>query len=280
MCWTIDQCVAVKKSGLRCKNKPIHNKDFCKCHSNEHVYDTKIMKQYRKEQNQSEIDKLSDKYLDLVMEKFCVKLVNNIRELDKNYSHCLFGIYNSWKEIPFIYWIFIDNMWWDIQMLNKTFSSQLNQTELEKPYPTYLENPFTRNKISISDIKKIRDFNDALKTHTNIKINIALDTFTHMSNKILNDIKNTKQQYELSGKIIKQFSKVLRFRMINYRDSQNRYCGYWVNKKEQLSKFEKCYDEIVTATLFVDNFFVLIDSPAYRKIVMALSNLRQEEYDI
>jgi hypothetical protein len=113
-----------------------------------------------------------------------------------------------------------------------------------------------------------------------LNVHISLAKFLSLPEKFLNSIRNDKSQYNASIKIIRKFSTTMRYKMINYKDSQGRYCGYWVKKSTQLSQFEKCYNEIITATVMFNNTYVLYDTPMYRKIINTINRLTPEEYII
>lgn len=285
MCWNIKHCMATNKSGRKCNNNPINGNDFCKCHILSHQYNKKaLIKQseiQKDVENNKHINKLNIKYIDMIIDKFRKIHKEKIKEFNKTCEHCLLGLNNSWNEIPFQYWIHIDNLWWDIRTLNKIFTSQLNQTELENPYPVYLENPFTRNKISVDDICKLKYHVSLLVRYFNFNIHISLNTFIKLPSKMLNNIRDTSVQYDVACMIIKQFAKKLRFKTINYKDSQGRYCGYWVPKKEKYSQFETYYHKAIAFTLMPNNENIppFFEDFIYVSIFKRIEDMEPEEYN-
>jgi len=244
------------------------------------VYDDKVILEQKENQSNKHVDKLMTIYIDIIINKFKKVYKEKISELNDKYEYCLLGLNNSWDDIPFYYWIYIDKMWWDIRTLNNTFTSQLNQTELENPYPIYLENPFTRNKISIDEISKIKYHNNVLKKYVNLDVHISLEKFIDLSKKILDNIHRTTNQYDTACKIIKQFSKTLRFKTINYKDSQGRYCGYWVDKKEPLSTFETYYRKAISVSMIPENnIHPFFSAFIYQNVFKIMDELDKEEYN-
>lgn len=290
--WSEKQCMSsVKCNRDRCKKFALKNNDFCQLHNASHVYNEELLSKKSAEYIET---KAVDKYLNLIVNKFKTELIAKEKCMDENYSHGLLGLNDSWKEIPLIYWYKHGDVWWDIRTLTKTIAMQLNQSELEKPYPIFPENPFTRKKFTVNELFSLRSRINILQNinknsmvspaeqsgDVKININIALAKFLTFPEKLLDTIRNECSQYSASEKIIRKFSTCLRYKMINYKDSQGRYCGYWVAKRTPKSDFEKCYDEIVTATVMFNNVYVLFDTPAYRKMINKMVKLEQEEYEI
>lgn len=272
--------MSLTSSDERCKKKPTKGNDFCQSHIKKHHYCDESIQNIRKEIKD---DKYENEYIDLIFDNFDKCRKNAIKYLDENYQHCLLGLSDSWNDVPFMYWYKCDNMWWDIRSLIKIFAQQLNQSELEKPFPIFIENPFTRKRISLDDIHKLRDYFSGLpKTsgdNCNMRINKALNKFINFTNAQLNVISLHTTQYTQSNEINRLFCKSLRYKMINYKDSQGRYCGYWVNINTPPTEFEMCYNEITTATLLFNDAFV-IDTPIYRHIVKLLNSIPKEEYEL
>jgi hypothetical protein len=282
--WSDKRCMSTLKGKLdRCKRNPIKNNDFCKTHCEEHIYDEKFLQDKKLIHSD---DDVVNKYLDLIVDNFCDELTKKQKYLDDNFIHGLIGLNDSWSEIPFMYWFKCDDTFWDIRSLVKILAMQLNQSELEKPFPIFPENPFTRKKFSIAELRSLNSRIELLKTFhrppntEELNVNIALSKFLTIPDKLLNSVRNERSQYSASIKIINRLSTSLRYKMINYKDSQGRYCGYWVKKTTQVSQFEKYYNEIVTATVMYNNLYVLLDTPMYRKIINTLNKLVPEEYVI
>lgn len=279
--WSDKRCMSSLKGKTdRCKNRQMHGDDFCNTHSIERIYNKELLNEKTNLYNRTDA---LDKYLNLITNEFdnCIK--NHVKYLDEQFIHGLIGLNDSWNEIPIIFWCKFGNTWWDIRTLIRTLAMQLNQSELEKPLPIFPENPFTRQKFSVSELYCLRDHIQSLNQFVDpneLNVHISLTKFLSLPEKFLNSIRNDKSQYNVSTKIIHKFSTTMRYKMINYKDSQGRYCGYWVKKSVQLSPFEKCYNEIITATVMSNNIYVFFNTPIYRKIISNINRLTPEEYII
>lgn len=290
--WTVNKCMSLTSQKVRCNKRPMKGNDFCQSHNKQHKYCNESINEIKHNIETTNVSKtlntIETTYINSVLDKFDKNIEKMEKYLDEKFPHCLLGINQSWKEIPFVYWINIDDMWWDIRSLVKIFSQQLNQSELEKPFPIFIENPFTRTKIKLNDIRNLeRHVSRLLKSNCDINIHIAVKKFIDMSDRQLNNILNSDSQYTESSKIINIFNKDMRFRMINYKDSQGRYCGYWVDDTTPLSAFEECYNEIITSSIIFNNEIFRINTfnphfntHFYERIIRKFNNLKQEEYDI
>lgn len=266
----------LKNSTHRCKKYVIAGTDFCSIHQNSTRYDEDAYN--TKHENLSVGDSLNI-YLDLIVDKFDSSLKELIHNLDKDYYYNLLGLYDSWNEIPIMYWHKLDNNLWDLRELLKIFAVNLNQTNMDKPFPMYPENPLTRNKISVNDLDEIRK-KLLLLTELNmpIDVNVSLDTFLHFPRELLQKIRDTNVLYDSSQLIINNFMDTLRFKLINYKDSQGRYCGYWVSNDVPKSKFEKCYNRIIAASILMNDMDILIGTTEYRKLLKMINKIQPEEY--
>jgi hypothetical protein len=256
----------------RCKNRHLLNNDFCFKHVKNYKHNDDAIQKIIKTIDKNEIE---DEYLDMILEEFEITQRETIKYFDENYNHGLLGLNDSWNEIPMMYWYKLDNCWWDIRTLIRTISSQLNQSELEKPFPIFPENPFNRNKIGLDDITNIKHKIKKL----NLEPNIALKHFLSFTTKFLIKIREEENQYNAAVKIIKKLEKNLRYKMINYKDSQGRYCGYWVESDTKKSEFENCYEVLKDAAVFIDGMWLFIDSPLYRKNLKKINKLEEEYYN-
>lgn len=275
--WVDGRCMSsLKDKSDRCKNKPLHHEDFCRIHSETHKYDKKLLK----EKSNTDSDVVMA-YIDMIIDNFDREIKKNIESLDTNNIYNLLGLNDSWRDIDIMYWIKLDDTMWDIRTISRTFAMQINQSELSNPCPIFPENPFTRKKIGVTELFYLRDRLDVLKTiDKKLEINIALESFLKFPAKFLENLSNDKNQYSVTTKVVEKLSKTLRYKMINYKDSQGRYCGYWVKKETPKSIFEKYYDEYITANILVNNVYILLDTPSYRKVINKISNLDPEEYNI
>lgn len=273
--WNDGFCMAHDKN-KRCRKKICKDLDFCKSHVNEHLYDSQHL-QMIKNINHSLIQQYEKFKEDLIIEKVIMQLNKEYKQainlLNEKYLTGLLNIYDSWEVIPIIYWIKIDNMWWDIRILVSTLSAGLNQSELENPFPIYPSNPYNRNLISPLDLKKI---NRHIK-NIGLKINIALRIFLNLSMKYLNQCHDASMANR-ANLIIDIFSRKLRFKLVNYKNSQDLYCGYWVKKKEKKSSFERLYNIIRTTPFYCSEGMSLDGMSDHFCASMLIEELDQEQY--
>lgn len=230
--WNNGRCLGVTKLNKQCNKSIINiNHDFCHLHnkySPEFLKDKKLLiKNKFKLSNKSLID-LSANYSinDYINDRFD----KQTDCLNKNWTEQLMYVYDSWDQVPLYRRVFLDDSWWDIFSLISHFSHCLNSSNMNNPSPVYPSNPFNR-------IKFTKDGLIGLKNHlylATIKIPISVYIFL---DKCLDksDISNNE--------ILDIFSHWLRFKIINYKDSQNCYQGVWVYKYTELSDFEILFQE-------------------------------------
>lgn len=218
--------------------------------------------------------------------KYCEKLIVNnivnkfkelynkkINALNSNHAIGLLGIYNSWIEIPIMYWFKMGKTWWDIRILINIYSAGINQSEMENPYPVYPTNPYTRKLVDPHDLKLLLKRSIEL----NIKLNIALNVFLKLPKIILNKcykICAVNMRYL----IVSELSKKLRYRLINYKNSQDCYCGYWVPKRTKKTTFEQLYSVIRNTPMYCNSEGTLIGDPSYLYAMVLINDLEPEQY--
>jgi hypothetical protein len=172
----------------------------------------------------------------------------------------------------------MDNMWWDLRTLIKVFTGQLNRSDMGQSYPMYPENPFTRVKIIPNELFSLKERIDAINNINNsITLNVAMNVFFTLTKRQMTYIFKQKQ-YGSVLYLIDILGNDLRYKLINYKDSQGNYCGYWVDKKKPLSKFEECYNKYIKMFYIVNGMFIPIDTPRFRKLENELSSMPVEEY--
>jgi len=272
----------LKNSLSQCKNKNYKNTDFCLIHNKtKSIYEADYISKQKNNLTDEMNDKIIDKYLNIIVENFNKKYEEFSNELDVNSNYTLMGINDTWIEIPIMHRFYLDKLWWDIRTLMKTFTIQLNQSELSNPYPIYPENPFNRNRISVSELLQFKKQIELIKNIDNsVKIHISLEIFLNLPEKMLNKIRNETNQYKLSTEIITQLNNYLRYKMINNKDSQGRFSGCWVLKGTPITPFEKCYKECLAANIVVGNNYLLLNTPTYQKNLNKLNNFKVEEVEI
>jgi len=214
------------------------------------------------------------------MDKEIEKLTKRmIKRLDKHDIHTLFDTYDSWKNIPFIYWIKLEHNMWDIRIVIKIINEQLNMTNLTNPYPIFPSNPFNRNRFTVEEILKIKE---QIK-HLDLSLDEPIDTFLKIKKKNLTKIYDIEDNQILSMALVEVFSKHLRFKTLNYKDSQDCYIGRWVDKIEPLSEFEIKYNllktmpyQIPITTYGMDLYLQIIDNPERMILQNEIDNFPKE----
>lgn len=241
---------SIKNKNIRCKRNKLKSCDFCYYHKKSAVYMPQI------------INSNSD-----------------VAILDKTNMETLLGMYDSWAEIPDIYRIKLGNRWWDIRILVNIFSNQLCTTEMQRPKPTYLHDPFDRRNFTPNELIMFADKCKKLK----LTMYIALKEFlmTNISHIYTQEYGTS---FDMMNEIIKILNINLRYRILNYKNSQDSYTGCWVYKNEPLSTFEKvykCYDDmpmqIIVYTYYDD---ILVDNPVKLKYKLLLDKMQEESTDI
>ncbi len=85
----------------------------------------------------------------------------------------------------------------------------------------------------------------------------------------------------LSRKIIKLLEEKFRFRLINNKNSQDCYLGFWTDKNEPLSDFEIFYDYYNKIPFQITNIFgAIIDNIEKTEIKNMLDNYPKEFINI
>lgn len=272
--WNDGFCMSSRKSQERCDREVHKTYDFCKYHYHKHTYNKKILS--LKKDNNISIKIICENYvnmfiLDRVINQFNDQHKKVINSLNDNYIQGLLGIYDNWNEIPIMFWFKIDNIWWDIRILNNIFATGINQSEMECPYPVYPCNPYTRSLILPKELKLFRD----RCTILNIKINNALNIFLKLPIKTLTLFYHTPPP-QRTYDIVNTLTKKLRFRLINYKNSQDCYCGYWVPKKEKKSTFEQLYYVINNTSCYCSNEGTVIGDPNHLYALVLINELKKE----
>lgn len=177
-------------------------------------------------------------------EKFCHKHKNtvniDIKMLDNDYIHNLLGLYDSWGDMDINDIILMDGEYWNIEIIASHFTRQLNNSNMENPYPIYPNSPCNRKHFSVESLVNLKN---KLVTN-NKKVNISLKLLLNQNVEILNEIYDNVDKHSFSSDILNLFKENFRFMLINNKNSQNIYNGLWVNKNEKLTKFELLYKKL------------------------------------
>lgn len=264
-----NKCMAYNINNKQICTHEIKKQDFCKYHMRYKKYYQPLLTEIRlhdinlynidinvinKEKCSYISNKNTEKFIKIIQDK--INNRNNI--LDEKYKHNLMMLYDSWSEVPLMYQIKLNNEWWELTSILQHITQQLNQSDMENPFPMYPSNPFTRGSFEKSSIINIKNTVNAFK----ININIVLECF-------LNTNTNTN-----TNNLINIFSKKLRFKLINNKNSQNCFIGKWVPKNMPLSQFETTYELWKdTPYQIYHRIYGLIDNEYKEFLYVMLTNL-------
>lgn len=253
--WNNNKCMAKKnqRSNDICLRRTKDGEDFCQYHKKSKKYHGDFLKKRRnnfikelrldKKDINKEINNIKKYFfVEDIAERLFSKLDENTKLLNSNFNYTLMDLHDSWNEIDNVSRIKLADIWWDIDILIMHFSQQLNYSKMENPYPIYPSNPFNRNIISVNDLIK---FGKRI-TKLNKSVNIALNEFLKCDKDILEIFYNEAvNSYEgNSPSVLSMLTNKYRYKLVNNKDSQGCYVGYWVSKKEQKSEFESMYNEL------------------------------------
>ena len=210
-----------------------------------------------------------------------------IEMLDESYSYFLLGGESSWSEIPFRYIYKIkEGEYWNIKFLLKHFTQQINHCNMSEPSPQYPSSPMTRVKYTI---KEMRTFYNHVKK-IGLKIHPSLNLVLNMN---LDKIYKKQEKEDKKAAAARRFPRdyfkkyltdkltiSMRFSIINNKDSQSNYIGYWVNKRKKLSDFEKLYREWNNMAPFVYSRNSLVQNPDRVFFSQILDACVEERHDL
>lgn len=287
--WDIQNCASNKSSSDKhtlCQRKIKHG-DFCSYHISKGLYnDTNLIQLRNSLIMKTKISFTNDFNLNEIIKSFKNTYNKTMDKLDED-TEGLLGIDNSWRDIPIKNIIKIDTKYWNINVLINAFSNQLCSCDFQNPKPIYPSNPYTRKNFKPEELiqiaKHIQD--------NNIKIYIGLKVFLRGGLKTLKKIyiQEYGTNHETSSKITEYMKLFLRFKLINSKNSQDCYIGFWIDKKTLLSNFERMlltYNQmpyqqivIVRTSFFMDTEMICEN---YEKKILEekLKKLNNETFNI
>lgn len=211
----------------------------------------------------------------LASKKFKIVLKNCIpsdQYLDQHFLHHLMYLKDSWSEVKHKIRFIVNGRdeWWDLEILISTFAEQLNMSNMSNPCPQWPSNPFNRQPLSYSQLFIIED---AVRK-AQIPINYVLKSlFDYLHEH------ETNSELVLGQTFLKYLSVRYRYRLINQKDSQDNYIGYWVSCKQPLSIFEQRYQEYSQIIPF-QGWVVLRERPEYQLYREILDSIPPESVDL
>ena len=141
--WNDGKCMAmISNRTRRCNLKAKKNNDFCVKHLNLKDYDKNLIKKIRSNDirrlnikisslNNEIIELCDENLLKSIFLEFNFFIERKYEFLDSYYDYTLMGLHNSWREIKLYNQIFIDNEYWDINIITNHISNYKKQC-----YPT------------------------------------------------------------------------------------------------------------------------------------------------
>ena len=254
--WYDDKCMSsITKNSImkRCLRKSKNNSDFCGYHQRGKKYYTPLLKTVKQNDIKRNCINVNVRALNLEIKKFIsLMIIDNIIQklkdtlasknklLDQKYDYNLMDMYSSWEEVSLPYQIKLDDKWCHLELVIYHITNQLNQSDMENSYPIYPTDPFTRKPLSCGSILKLKERIKLLK----INVNIALNTLLNFDSITLQKcyIESLESGDRFSRLLDSELRRYLRYRLINFRNSQSNFTGHWVSLKEDKSKFENLYD--------------------------------------
>lgn len=185
-------------------------------------------------------EKYCHTHLKLYVKEYPNNPIVTVQYLNENYIHNLMGLYDSWEEIDENNIICMDNEYWVIDIITSHFTQQLNNSNMENPYPIYPNSPFNRKLFSVDSLIILKNKILNLKMF----INIALKLLLTQPINILQSIYNTVTINNFSEKMLELLQNNYRYMVTNFKNSQDVFTGLWVHKKMKPTQFEKLYEKL------------------------------------
>lgn len=236
-----------KHPDKRCTRSVYKNSDFCRYHKRYGKYLNSVVSKKKT------ILKRLTKVLSKKPKKIKEAYIKFYKMLNSKYIHNLFYIYDSWDGISAEYIIKLDGDYWDINMLIKIITQQLNSCDMGNPFPKYPHNPFNRKPFTVKGLKHLNS-----RLTDDISRDLIIDIFlSYKGMRALYKDNLDTFNYESTRRIREYLSVFLRFKRINYKDSQDNYVGYWTKKNTPLSMFEQLYEEYekICPRIYIGNIF-------------------------
>jgi hypothetical protein len=209
-----------------------------------------------------------------------------IEYLDQKYLHHLMYLKDSWSEVK--YKIKMNTYstsntttdtgqecWWDLEILLKHFAEQLNTACMDGPSPQYPSNPFNRQPFRRSQLLTLHEQIKELHLPVNYLIAELFDYLKQSKSDLPNLTTFAKN-------FIAFISPKYRFRLVNHKDSQENYIGYWVKKTDPLTLFELRYNELklITPSEYDARHDRLVERRQYRLYREILNLFPKENIDL
>lgn len=289
--WDNENCMSNTNNKRRCTKKSNNGLDFCGHHKISKKYYSQLLTGIKNKfilQNKlkaSEIDKdlitlSKNAHIDKVIKKIKQKILNQTSKLNDKYIYKLFFIKDSWSEVLFEHRIKLSDGWWDIEFVLYCFTQQLNNTDMENPYPIFPSSPLTRRVYDYEDLVKIKNRVNNLKYPINIALKFILNSPVKYTNMWYDDCAKNNTNHTLL--LLDYLTTELRFKIINYKDSQNCFTGHWVGKKEELSDFEILYNDYQNENfqIFNQTYNIFVINPMKEELQLKILTANRESWNV
>jgi len=159
--------------------------------------------------------------------------------LNSKFIHNLMYLYDSWDEFDGKYVIYLDGEYWHIEIVTNYISEQLNNSNMENPFPIYPRNPFNRKPFTVKSISKIKQSIIKLGIQIQVGLKILLNIPNNELGKIYDEaiISNG-----FSDILLDILDDRLKYRIDHIKNSQNLFTGYWITKTTPTNIFDELYE--------------------------------------
>jgi hypothetical protein len=126
---------------------------------------------------------------------------------------------------------------------------------MENPYPIYPNSPFNRKIFSVNDLMTLGKKLKELKK----PVNIALKLLLNQPYEILQTIYENIGVNNFSTDLVELLKNNYRYMIINSKNSQDIYTGFWVQKQMPYTQFEKLYESLnnIPFQIIMDGYIVM-----------------------
>lgn len=300
--WNNGKCMSyttINKIKKRCcyeVSKSDNMGDFCRYHkrynryhepllNRKRIQDIKIFDINKKAIIAEKIKYMTKKTSEIMLNNFNAHIKTKIAQrneiLDQNHIHNLMMLNESWQEVNIMYQIKLNDQWWNLKTVLFHISQQLNHSNMENPFPTFPSDPFNRIPFTIKSLLDIKKRISLIGLSVQ-NINVALLCFLDLPLRKLNSYYNiaVDAPEEPLYDLIYDFSKKLRFRLMNNKNSQDCFNGYWVHKKTHPTDFEIVYSMWKEAPyqLYIPSRHNVITNPQKEYLGILLDSFPEESW--
>jgi hypothetical protein len=270
-----------KKKICRCKRKKLKTSDFCYSHNKKKLYYDDLSNPHKETLHTYDTKLILSEMDYLCKESIALNIISEINSkkslLNKNFDYTLMGLYDSWNNVNYSDQIYLNNEWWHIDILINIFSSQLNNSNMENPYPIYPNNPFNRIPFHPNDLLKFRERILITKKSINITLKLLLNSSTNIINECYIEALNNHELF--STMLLNILNKNFRFMIQNNKNSQDLYTGIWTFKITPLTNFELLFNKFKNMPYQIYDYGYIIDNPFRNNLKNVLDKLPPDNYD-